>query len=86
MDTDGRFYVATRDRRRDWVKNTKRNPSVAVTIHNVTRRMRVVQLKSDAEKDHVASLYRKKYLMARVRGLFTRGRSPWEDAFELKPE
>ncbi len=85
VDTDGRFYIATRDRRRDWVRNAKKSPLVDITIRNVTRKMRLVPLKSDSEKNHVTDLYRKKYLLARVGGLFGRGRSPQSDAFELLP-
>lgn len=85
VDKDGRFYIATRDRRRDWVRNAKRTPLVDITIRNVTRKMRLVPLKSDLEKNHVAALYRKKYLLARVAGLFGRDRSPQSDAFQLLP-
>ncbi len=76
VGTDGRFYIATRDWRRDWVRNAKKTPLVDITIRNVTRKMRLVPLKSDSEKNHVTDLYRKKYLLARVGGLFGRGPVP----------
>ncbi len=86
VDLDRRFFVATKDRRRDWVKNARKHPSVTINIRNFARRVIVTKLASEAEKQHVVELYRKKYLMARIGGFFVRTRSPWYDAFELIPD
>ena len=87
LDTDGRFFIATRDKRRDWVRNIVKNPSVEVTISGVTRKMKVLPLKTDLEKQHVSDLYAKKYPLARLGRLFERPTgSAQYDAFELRPE
>ena len=86
MDETGRFYVATKDHRRDGVRNAKKNPSVAVRIGNTKRAMRAIPLTSDADKDHVGSLYRNKYFIARVMGFLGRARPSNYGAFELKPQ
>jgi len=72
VDADEKYYVATKDTRRDWVKNAKKSPSVAVTIKNTTRMVRAVALTSKADEDHFRSPYRKKYFMAKVLGFFHR--------------
>ena len=83
IDTDGRFYIATRDKRRDWVRNARKNPLVDITIRNVTRKMKLVLLKSELEENHVRDLYRKKYALTRVGTLFGQDRSSRSGAFEL---
>jgi deazaflavin-dependent oxidoreductase (nitroreductase family) len=86
VDNDGRLLIATQDNRRDWVRNAIKNPNVEVTIDGVTRKMVVTPLKTDAEKLRVQDLYTKKYLLAKLGGLFaplTRKRFAYYDAFEL---
>jgi deazaflavin-dependent oxidoreductase (nitroreductase family) len=87
LDADGRLFIATRDRRRDWVRNVMKNPSVEVTISGVTRKMKILPLKTDLEKRHVSELYAEKYPLARFGRLFERSTdSAQYDAFELRPE
>ncbi len=84
-DENGRLFVSTRDERRDWVRNVLKNPSVEVTIAGVTRKMKAIPLTSDEDKEHLAKLYRKKYLAAKLYSLIApRYRSPL--SFELKSE
>ena len=87
VDSDGRIFIATRDKRRDWVRNVMKNPSVEVTIGGVTRRMKVIPLKTESGREYVRNLYAKKYLLARLGRLLTSstGFARYE-AFELKPE
>jgi deazaflavin-dependent oxidoreductase (nitroreductase family) len=59
VDDDGRFFVATQDTRRDWVKNATKNPSVEVTIGGATRKMEIFPLKTEWDRQHVNDLYAK---------------------------
>ncbi len=68
------------------MRNARKNPMVEVRVGKATRRMRLVQLASESEKEQVWNLCRKKYLMARVGEFFGQGRGARSDAFELKPE
>jgi deazaflavin-dependent oxidoreductase (nitroreductase family) len=70
VDIDGKLLIATQDKRRDWVRNAMKNPSVEVTIGDVTRKMKVIPLGTDSDKQHVNDLYAKKYLAARFGRLF----------------
>jgi deazaflavin-dependent oxidoreductase (nitroreductase family) len=84
VDDDERVFIWTRDPKRDWVRNVLVNPTVEIRMGGVTRKMTVVPLKSDAEKEHLANLCRKKYLRARIGSLFApRSQS---QGFELKPK
>ena len=88
VNKDGRLLIATQDKRRDWVRNAAKNPTVEVTIGGTTRRMIVVPLDSEADIRQVNDLYAKKYLLGRIGQLFapfTRKRFAHSGAFELKP-
>lgn len=86
VDSDGRLFIMTRDKRRDWVRNVMTNPSAEVTISGVTRKMNVLPLKTDADRQHVNDLYAKKYLSARIGRLLMPKGFAQQDAFELRPE
>lgn len=86
VNADGRLFVATRDKRRDWVRNVMKNLSVEVTISGVTRSMKVFPLKTDAERQYVSDLYAKKYISARIGRLLMPKGFAQQDAFELRPE
>ena len=64
--SDGRLFVATQDARRDWVKNTMKNPSVEITIGGATHRMKLLPLETDSDRQYVNDPYAKKYLSARL--------------------
>lgn len=46
VDKDRRLLIATQDTRRDWVRNALKNPSVEVTIGEVTRKMASSRLRT----------------------------------------
>ncbi len=85
VDENGRLFISTRDARRDWVRNALKNPSVEVTIGGVTRKIKALPLNSDEDKAGLVKLYRKKYLGAKLYGLFFPKYRP-PQCFELKPE
>jgi len=86
VDNDGRLFITTADTGRDWVKNAMKNPSVEVAIGGATRRMKVLPLRTDSDKQYVNDLYAKKYLSARL-GRFLKPKSfARYGAFELQPE
>jgi deazaflavin-dependent oxidoreductase (nitroreductase family) len=86
VDDDGRFFVATQDTRRDWVKNVTKNPSVEVTISGATQKMKILPLKTDSDRQHVNDLYAKKYLSVRLGRLLKPKGFGHYGAFELLPE
>ena len=86
VDHDRRLFIATQDTRRDWVRNVQKNPSVEVTIGGATRRMKVLPLKSDSDRQYVSDLYAKKYLSARLGRLLKPKGFAHYGAFELQPE
>jgi len=86
VDRDGKPFVATQDTRRDWVRNVMKNPSVELTVAGVARRMKVIPLKTDSERQHVSDLYAKKYLSARLGRLFKPKGFAKYGAFELQSE
>lgn len=83
VDQTGRFFVATKDSGRDWVKNAKKNPLVSVKVRNATRSMRAVPLSAESDKDYVRRLYRRKYFMIKLLELLGQSRSSKYGAFEL---
>ena len=85
-DNDGRPFIATADTGRDWVKNAMKNPSVEVAIGGTTRRMKVLPLRTDSDKQYVNDLYAKKYLSARLGRLLKPKGFARYGAFELQPE
>ena len=86
MDHDGRLFIATQDTRRDRVRNVENNPYVEATICGAARRMKVLPLKSDSDRQYVSDLYAKKDLSARLgRLLKPRGFARY-GAFELQSE
>ena len=86
VDDDGRFFVATQDTMRDWVKNVTKNPSVEVTIGGTTRKMKVLPLKTDLDRQYVNDLYAKKYLSARLARLLKLKGFAHYGTFELLPQ
>lgn len=86
VDNDGRPFIATQDTGRDWVKNAMKNPSVEVTIAGATRKMRVIPLRTDSERQYVSDLYAKKYLSARLGRLLKPKGFAKYGAFELQSE
>ena len=86
VDSDGRLFVATQDTRRDWVKNAMKNSSVDITIGGATRRMKLLPLKTDSDRQYVNDLYAKKYLSARLGRLLKPKGFAQYGAFELQPE
>ena len=84
--SDGRLFVATQDARRDWVKNTMKNPSVEITIGGATHRMKSLPLKTDSDRQYVNDPYAKKYLSARLCRLLKPKGFAQYGAFELQPE
>jgi deazaflavin-dependent oxidoreductase (nitroreductase family) len=89
VSKDGRLLIATADKRRDWVRNAAKNPSVEITIAGVTRKMVVVPLDTEPDIQQINDLYATKYLLARLGRLFaplTRKRFAHYGAFELKAE
>lgn len=83
---DGRLFVATQDARRDWVRNVMKNPSVEITIGGATRKMKILPLKTDSDRQHVNDLYAKKYLSARLGRLLKPKGFAHYGAFELLPQ
>ena len=85
---DRRLLIAIHDTRRDWVRNALKNPSVEVTIGDVTRKMVIIPLETQADIQQITDLYAKKYLLRRIGRVFarlTRKRFLYSGAFELKP-
>jgi selenophosphate synthetase-related protein len=85
-DNEGRLFIATADTGRDRVKNVMRNPSVEVAIGGTTRRMKVLPLRTDSDKQYVNDLYAKKYLSAKLGRLLKPKGFARYGAFELQPE
>jgi hypothetical protein len=88
VDKDRRLLIATHDTRRDWVRNALKNPSVEVTIGDVTRKMVIIPLETQADIQQINDLYAKKYLLGRIGRVFarlTQKRFLYSGAFELKP-
>jgi deazaflavin-dependent oxidoreductase (nitroreductase family) len=86
VDTDGRIFIATQDTGRDWVRNVAKNPSVEVTIGEATRKMKVLPLKTDSDRQYVSDLYANKYLSARLGRLLRPKGFAKYGAFELQSE
>jgi hypothetical protein len=71
-----------------WVGNALKNSSVEVTIGDVTRKMIIIPLETQADVQQINDLYAKKYLLGRIGQVFarlTRKRFLYSGAFELKP-
>jgi deazaflavin-dependent oxidoreductase (nitroreductase family) len=81
---DGRIFVVSSRKNRDWVKNALKNPAVPVTIKGATRTMNAVPVSYEEAHDNVEALYKKKFRVG------ARLYYNWRDKdrtqiFELKP-